>query len=357
MNDQVWESLYWTREQTRPDILAKVINTIIRKNSTDEKHFIYDSQAAKNIQKLDLAQHDIDKVDQLDKLLGIYARSTSSSNSHESSSKDGISFGFKGFQLGSSSSGASKSQSQHSEDLNKLTDTMHGLKTDKDHLNSTKIDALNDTRHTLTRDDVEAYLSELSDHIQIEGELIRPKPIDVHLIKLNTLRIATKLLSHSILVRTRTNIHVLPLRCPAAQNKKANDSIITKLIDDVTELKETIRNLTNQLDQSMQQMLKHIAKIDNWTKNTDEFKCQMEEFQKETNEKQTQMSSRIADLSQSINDTSNIDQLTYRIEQVQNTTNHRFSEENLVSKANIGKRKLAKRRNSSDVIVSRSINL
>ncbi|CAF3997016.1 unnamed protein product [Rotaria magnacalcarata] len=328
MNDQVWESLYWTHEQTRPDALAKVVNTIIRKNSTDGKQFIYDSQAAKNAQKLHLTQHDIDKFDQLDKFLGTYAHSTASSNSHESSSKGGLSFGFKGFKLGSSRSGNSQSESQISENLNTVTDAMHNLKTDKDHLNSIKTDVLNDTQHTLTRDDVEAYLSELSDHIQIEGELIRPKPIDVHLVKLSILRVATKLLSHSILVRTRTIVHVLPLRCPSAEKTIAADNITTKydwLVDDVGELKETIKNLTNQLDQARQQMLSHTAKIDNWTKNTNEFKSQMEEFQKEITEKQRYMSSKIFNLSQPASYIINITRLENQIKKLQNTTGQQYS--------------------------------
>ncbi|CAF1578863.1 unnamed protein product, partial [Didymodactylos carnosus] len=32
VEDQQWDSLYWTRDLTRPDRLAKVINTIVRKN-------------------------------------------------------------------------------------------------------------------------------------------------------------------------------------------------------------------------------------------------------------------------------------------------------------------------------------
>ncbi|CAF1201748.1 unnamed protein product [Adineta steineri] len=52
LNDELWNSLYWTHDLTRPDRLAKAINTVVRKNSTNADHFYYDSQAAKNIHQL-----------------------------------------------------------------------------------------------------------------------------------------------------------------------------------------------------------------------------------------------------------------------------------------------------------------
>jgi hypothetical protein len=33
MDDKLWENLYWTPELTRPDRFAKILNTIIRKES------------------------------------------------------------------------------------------------------------------------------------------------------------------------------------------------------------------------------------------------------------------------------------------------------------------------------------
>ena len=88
MDDHLWDSLYWIRDLTRPDRLAKVINTVIQKNATDADHFVYDSQAAKNAHKLDLTEHDIDRLEQLDKWLATHAQSSTSSNSHTASSKE-----------------------------------------------------------------------------------------------------------------------------------------------------------------------------------------------------------------------------------------------------------------------------
>ena len=288
-------------------------NTIFRKNSTDSKHFVYDRQAAKNAHKLDLTQHDIDRLEQLDKLLGTYSRSTASADSHGSSSQSSGSIGFKGFSLSDSGSKASQSQSQQSEDLHTVNDTMHGKKIDKDHLNVTKIEVHNDTQYTLSRDDVEAYLSELSNHVHLEGELILPKPIDAHLIKLSTLRAETKLLSHSVLVRTRSNVHVLPLRCPPMETRRAANNITNQyrwLVDKVDLLTETVENLTNQLAESKKQLSERVTQIENWTSKTDEFNTQMTEFRKITGDQQKQVSSQIPTLSQLENQIKELQRMT-----------------------------------------------
>ncbi|CAF1089139.1 unnamed protein product [Didymodactylos carnosus] len=90
VEDQQWDSLYWTRDLTRPDRLAKVINTIVRKNATDTNHFLYDSQVAKNSHKLGVTQHDIDRVEQLDKLLATHAHRKLSSESRTGHSGGGV---------------------------------------------------------------------------------------------------------------------------------------------------------------------------------------------------------------------------------------------------------------------------
>ncbi|CAF1210210.1 unnamed protein product [Adineta steineri] len=105
LSDQLWDSLYWTPELTRPDRLAKAINTVVRKNSTDGNHFLYDCQAAKNIHKLDLNQHDIDRFEQLDKLLTNHQHSSSSSNTGGGSFQASGGLSFLGLRLGGSGDG------------------------------------------------------------------------------------------------------------------------------------------------------------------------------------------------------------------------------------------------------------
>jgi hypothetical protein len=54
MNDKSWDNLYWTPESMRPDRLAKILNSIIRKEDGDSERFIYDRQAAMNEPKVNL---------------------------------------------------------------------------------------------------------------------------------------------------------------------------------------------------------------------------------------------------------------------------------------------------------------
>ncbi|CAF1620192.1 unnamed protein product [Rotaria magnacalcarata] len=63
MNDKLWDNLYWTAELTRPDHLAKILNTIVRKEGGNSEGFIYDRQAAKDAMKSDLTQNDVSQND------------------------------------------------------------------------------------------------------------------------------------------------------------------------------------------------------------------------------------------------------------------------------------------------------
>ena len=245
--DQLWESLYWTRDLTRPDHLAKVINTISRKDSNDQDHFVYDSQAAKNAQKLDLTHHDIDRIQQLDKLHITYAHSTSLSRSHTSSSSGRRGFAFGKFRLSGGRDKGSQSGTASTEDTQIGSDSTNHRKTDQNHINVTRINTSNDIQHAFSRADIEKYLSELSEHVHLEGELVRPKPIDVHLIKLSSLRTETKLLSHTVLIHTRSNVHILPLRCLPNKYKRlpVNMTNWSRTLEDrAEELKVTIEKLT-----------------------------------------------------------------------------------------------------------------
>ncbi|CAF1068365.1 unnamed protein product [Didymodactylos carnosus] len=305
--DQLWDSLYWTRDLTRPDKLAKVINTIVQKNSTGTNHFVYDSQAAKNVHNLDLTEHDIDRLEQLDNLLAAYARSTSSSNSHASSSKSKGGFGFKIFRASGGNDRSSQSQSQQSEDTQTLTHSIHDRKTDTSQLNTTKIEMSNDTQYVLSRTDVEEYLNELSDHVHLEGELILPKPIDAHLIKLSKLRAETKLLSHTVLVRTRSNVHVLPLRCPSKENMQmaANKTNTYRwLTDKVEELQTTVERLTHRLSRIERHTSERITEVvqnctDEVTQAQEKWSIKANEFNNRftlSSDQQKQLSDRIAPL-------------------------------------------------------------
>ncbi|CAF3945867.1 unnamed protein product, partial [Rotaria sp. Silwood1] len=151
-NDRLWDELYWTPELTRPDHLAKVLNTIVRKDGGNSENFIYNSQAAKdamlsdstehrifqndvtrhnisgfdvsryNINQANLRQHDIDRLNtlnendnrvhlkhhdkqrlqQFDKQFNANSQSDSSFNSESTSSGGGGGVKLFGIQLGGS---------------------------------------------------------------------------------------------------------------------------------------------------------------------------------------------------------------------------------------------------------------
>ncbi|CAF3220769.1 unnamed protein product, partial [Rotaria sp. Silwood2] len=171
---------------------------------------------------------------------------------------------FGKFKIGGSGSSNSQSQSHRFEDDQKVTDSMNDKKNHSNHLNVTNIESNNDTQYLFSRDQVEQYLSELSDHIHLEGELILPKPINAHLMKLSTLRAETKLLSHTVLVRTRSNVHILPLRCPSKETRASTTNTMNQyrwLDDKVEQLKTTIEKLTNRLSEINNQTSERIGQV------------------------------------------------------------------------------------------------
>ena len=121
-------------------------------------------------------------------------------------------------EIGGSIGSNSLSQPQQSENIESMTDSMHDKKKDKNHLSVTN----NDTQYVFSRVNVAKYLSALSDHGHLEGEIILPKPVDARLIKVRTLQTEMNLLSYTILIRTRNNVHVLPLRCLSKENSTTN---------------------------------------------------------------------------------------------------------------------------------------
>ena len=177
---------------------------------------------------------------------------------------------------------------EHVDDLQTTNNTKHNRKTDNNHLNATKIERRNETQYELPKNDVEAYLNELSDHIHLEGEMIRPKPIDAHLIKLSKIRIETKLFSHSVFVRTRKNVHILPLRCPSTNNEFTTSSNVTK---QVFELKKPIS--------------KQVIQVENWSNRMNDFSKQLTTLESDNKQEQKQLSGQIFALRQLVTQTSN----------------------------------------------------
>ena len=332
-NDKFWENLYWTPELTRPDRLAKVLNSLVRKEDSDSEYFIYDRQAAKDAMKIDLTQHDIsgvglsrhdvdrkdlnqnniDQFDSLrqrgdraylthrdkqhlrkfDKLFHSHSRSSSSSNTERTNDNSNIALeilglgklggGFKGgvhARSGSSDNRVDASDRQHedvsdadvSSVLSRDPEKLHVLDTEQTHLNTTRIDTeqsagtriitnnLNqmdidtnnynsskidkDKHHTLSRHGVEKFLRELSNNVYLEDDIIKPRPVDAYVVKIGKLSTNTKLFSSTVLVRMRSNVHVLPLRCKPGDNGSKSKLWLS---DRVEQIENILLNLSNHV--------------------------------------------------------------------------------------------------------------
>ncbi len=325
INDKLWENLYWTQELTRPDRLAKVLNSIVRKESGSSEYFVYDSQAAKDAMKADLTQHDTSEVDQsrhdidhfnlskqygdrahlthhdkqrlqqLDKLFDSYSRSSSSSNARSDDEDVSGGFEFFGlFKIGGGSSGATQTRSESSDNqadvsdkqhenvsdvdiLNETTTDKHNLnvlgirrnhlntteidkerstntrtnnnnlnemKTNTNNLTVTKIDKDTNKQYTFSRNDVDKFLRELSNNVYLAGDIINPRPINARLVNIGKISTNTKLFSNPVLVRMRSNVHALPLRCKPGDNGGKSKLWLTDRVD---RMENVLLNLSNHV--------------------------------------------------------------------------------------------------------------
>lgn len=118
------------------------------------------------------------------------------------------------------------------------------MRNNTNNLNATKIDKDTDNQHILSRQGVEHFLREMSDSVYLEGKIIKPRPINARLVKIGKLRTSTKLFSNTVLVRMRSNVHALPLRCkPGEIDGKSK----LWLKDRVDQVENALRNVTNHV--------------------------------------------------------------------------------------------------------------
>ncbi|UJR19421.1 hypothetical protein I4U23_022551 [Adineta vaga] len=270
--DKLWENLYWTSEVTRPDQLAKVINSIIRKDSKNNDRYIYDHHAATIFDKKNLKQHDIDRIEKLDEYLKKYDNNSKSIDNDKSSDSAKGEVGWKDIFSASGDSNSESTHEKHREqDVQSSIDSHRHRLTDKDHLNSTKIKSNNDTVKTLSRHQVDGYLSRLSQHIHLEGNIIKPRPITVDLVKLGSLNFRSGIFSSTVLVKTRTNVYKAPIRCSDQHVSKSNfkqnsDSNlinlkITKLTNDITRLESLLTEGSSKSVETLSKLKTDIDKI------------------------------------------------------------------------------------------------
>jgi hypothetical protein len=110
--------------------------------------------------------------------------------------------------------------------------------------NKTKLNKDTDNQHTLSRHGVVKVLRALSDNVHLEGDMIKPRPINARLVKIGKLSTTTKLFSNTVLVRMRSNVHSLPLRCKPRDNDRKMKLLLT---DRVNQIENALQNLTNHV--------------------------------------------------------------------------------------------------------------
>jgi len=230
MNDKNWENLYWNSEVTRPDRLAKVLNRIIRKESGDSKRFLYDRQAAKdamidmnpqntnqfnssehNPDQVFLKLHDQRRLDELDKRLDLHSHSPSSSDSE------------------------------------KFDDNEAKVKI--------KIDKDAEKQHPLSQQDVTTALNDLFNNVQLEGDIITPRPINIRIVKFSKLNTSMKLSSNIVKVRTISNVHALPLRCSPHEFHGNSNAIFMARVDRMETL---LLNLSKEVSMNKIKSLRNL---------------------------------------------------------------------------------------------------
>ncbi|CAF1355704.1 unnamed protein product [Adineta steineri] len=226
-NDTLWKDLYWTLEQTRPDHLAKILNSIVQKESGNSERFVYDCQVAKDMMKVDhLTHHDKLRFEQFDK-----------------------------FKLSDGSQNKTNIQSDNFDNQTNISDKQ---------------------QYILSRHDVSKFLREFFDNTYLEGDIIKPRPINGYLVKIGKFSTNTKLFSNTVLVRIRPNVHVLPLRCKSDENGGKSKGW---LLDRIDRIENTLLNLSNIVENKIINVQNKISIVENameqistsWKQDTDDF--------------------------------------------------------------------------------------
>jgi hypothetical protein len=279
--DQLWNSLYWTPDETRPDRLAAAINTIIQKNSTAINSFIYDRQAVKNVHKFNLTREDMNRIEKRDRSLAIHAQTKSSTNFHRDQAEMSRTVGMSEvFEIGShdDESDNNRSEEQQSEEDQNMPHSIYHPKEDNNHSNVLNIMSRNHMEYILSRIEVDRYLKDLSNHIHLNDDSIRPKSIDVRLINMTILRGPRKLFSYTAFVRARNNVSDLPLRCPSKENRTIN------MINQSHELDEKVEKLTNMIQELTNQSSELKSKVQQLTVIVERLTNHSSEYNRKQNE-------------------------------------------------------------------------
>ena len=102
-------------------------------------------------------------------------------------------------------------------------------------------------QHLLSREEVEKFLRDLSNDVYLDDATIKPRPINVRLVKIGKLSKSTKLISSTVLVRMQSNVYKLPIRCKSNSASKDNRSKLWPM-DRINHMESLFLNLSNQVN-------------------------------------------------------------------------------------------------------------
>lgn len=152
MTDHLWESLYWTPELTRPDRLSKVLNQIIKQDSTDSNRFRYDSSQANEAIKQDLKLHEKEKLAQLEKYLLTDIQNNSLTTDLDRRSEFGYSVGVpEKASVSMKFDFGNRNITQNATSQSTSNDTLTDRNKELDRFNGTNNSRMNSTARTMRR--------------------------------------------------------------------------------------------------------------------------------------------------------------------------------------------------------------
>lgn len=128
----------------------------------------------------------------------------------------------------------------------------------------------NGTKVVLKRKEAEKVIKYLSEHVEIEGNIIKPKPINATLIKFDSLKPNTKLFSGTVCVKTRMNVHILPLLCPYKHRHRSSAMWLEEsyhhLFNVVNYINSTVSVLQKKLATSLNETIGSFEKFQDLAK-------------------------------------------------------------------------------------------
>ena len=245
--DQVWQSLYWTSALTRPDRVSKVLNKLMKQDGMDSDKFRYDCSQADETMKRSLTPHDRQKFDNFAQYLAVQAEvvtNTSGAENHVGYQKS-RSF----FFTPSGSNGidtADDVYDQNTEEEENVSDDLIHYKMDMGQFNGTNDEESNVVAIILERKYAEKLVRHFSEHVEIQYDIIKTKPMKIILVKVSLLKSNTKLFSSPVHINTRMHLNILPLRCPYEyRNHSLKEN---RVIEKCDRLLNIVTNLTTTVD-------------------------------------------------------------------------------------------------------------